>query len=87
LRKIEVGPYPTGFRGLALAPDGQRLIVGNEGGSMVRVIELPNGKESHRFALAAPPRGLSFSGDGRLAVSGSWSGHVYLWRVPGIFED
>jgi hypothetical protein len=51
------------------------------------LIELASGNEIHRFLLAAPARGLSFSRDGLLAASGTWRGYVYLWKMPWIFDD
>jgi WD40 repeat protein len=86
LRKLEVGPYLSDIRGLALSPDGKHILVGQDNPPSVRLIELASGKEVHRFAQEAKPRGLSFSADGRLAASGSWRGLVYLWRIPGVFD-
>jgi WD40 repeat protein len=85
--KVDVGPELSDIRGLALSPDGKRILVGGRRGNEVRLIELASGTEIHRFTLAAPARGLSFSRDGRLAASGTWRGFVYLWRMPMIFDD
>jgi WD40 repeat protein len=87
VKKLDVGPNMSDIRGLALSPDGKRILVGGARSNEVRLIELESGKEIHRFTLAAPARGLSFSRDGRLAASGTWRGFVYLWRMPGIFDD
>lgn len=87
VRKLDVGPGMSDIRGLALSPDGKQVLVGGARSTEVRLIELATGAEVHRFALAAPARGLSFSRDGRLAASGAWRGFVYLLRVPGIFDD
>jgi WD40 repeat protein len=84
--KLDVGPNLSDIRGLALAPGGEHILVGEDRTPSVRLVELATGKEVHRFATAAPPRGLSFSPDGRLAAGGSWRGAVYLWRIPGIFD-
>ena len=84
--KLELGDNLSNIRGLALSPDGKRILVGHDGRPTVRLIELTTGKEIHRFNLATNPRGMSFSPDGRLAASGSWRGVVYLWRVPGLFD-
>jgi WD40 repeat protein len=85
--KLDVGPSMSDIRGLALSPDGKRILVGGYRTNEARLIELSTGKEIHRFALAAPARGVSFSRDGRLAASGTWRGFVYLWRIPGFFDD
>jgi WD40 repeat protein len=87
VNRINVGPSISDIRGLALSPDGKRILVGGARSNEVRLLELATGREIHRFVLAAPARGLSFSRDGRLAASGSWRGFVYLLRMPGIFDD
>jgi WD40 repeat protein len=85
VRKLDLGPNLSDIRGLALSPDGTRILVGQDGTAVARLIDLVTGREVHRFALAGNPRGLSFSADGRLAASGSFRGAVYLWRTPGVF--
>jgi WD40 repeat protein len=87
LRSLDVGPDMSDIRGLALSPDGKRILVGGRRSNEVRLIELATGKEIHRFEVAAPARGLSFSRDGRHAASGTWRGFVHLLRMPGIFDD
>jgi WD40 repeat protein len=84
--KLDLGDNLSDIRGLALAPDGKRILVGSDGRPAVRLIELITGKEIHRFELATNPRGLSFSSDGKLATGGSFRGVVYLWRMPGLFD-
>jgi WD40 repeat protein len=84
--RLDLGANLADIRGVALSPDGKHLLVGTNGPYMVRLLELANGKEVHRFSCVTSPRGLSFSRDGRLAAGGSWRGFVYLWRVPGIFD-
>jgi WD40 repeat protein len=83
--KIEVGDNLSDIRGVALSPDGKRILVGDDGTPVVRLLDLATGKEIHRFEMGGKPRGLSFSPDGRLAAGGSFRGFVYLWRVPGTF--
>lgn len=85
--KIDVGPGLSDIRGLALSPNRKRLLIGAAHRNEVRLIELESGLEVHRFMLPAPACGLSFSRDGRLAVSGTWRGFVQLWRMAGFFED
>ena len=85
--KLDVGPNMSDLRGLALSSDGKRILVGGAHSTELRLIELANGKEIHRFTLAAPARGLSFSRDGQHAASGTWRGYVHLLRMPGIFDD
>src|SRR5262249_19119273 len=87
VRRLNVGPRMSDIRGLALSPDGKCILVGGAHSNEVRLIELATGKEIHRFLLAAPARGLSFSRDGRYAASGTWRGFVHLLRMPGIFDD
>jgi WD40 repeat protein len=96
VRKLDLGPNLSDIRGLALSPDGNRMVVGRDHPGVVRLLDLVTGKEIHRFELTgnprrrfriiANPRGLSFSPDGRLAASGSHRGFVYVWRMPGIFD-
>jgi WD40 repeat protein len=87
VNRINVGPSMSDIRGLSLSPDGKRILVGGARSNEVRLFEMASGKEIHRFLLAAPARGLSFSPDGRYAACGTWRGFVYLFRMPGIFDD
>jgi WD40 repeat protein len=82
VRKLDLGNNLADIRGVALSPDGKRLLVGHSIPAVVRVVDLATGREVHRFSLATQPRGLSFSPDGRLGAGGSWRGLVYLWRLP-----
>jgi WD40 repeat protein len=82
VRKLDLGDNLSDIRGVALSPDGKRLLVGHSFPTVVRVVDLATGREVHRFSLATQPRGLSFSPDGRLGAGGSWRGFVYLWRLP-----
>jgi WD40 repeat protein len=84
--QLGLGPNLSDIRGLALSPDGKRVVVGSDHPGVVRLLELATGKEIHRFRLLTNPRGLSFSPDGRLAASGSHRGFAYVWRMPGIFD-
>src|SRR5688572_5161420 len=49
----------------------------------------PSWRAARRFTAShwPLPRGVSFSRDGRLAASGTWRGFVYLWTMPGLFDD
>jgi WD40 repeat protein len=81
--KVDLGGSSSSVRGVALSPDGKRLLATVHGDSPgVRVLDLASGKEVHRFATPNAPQGVSFSPDGRLAASGSFRGLVYLWRLP-----
>ena len=73
--KLDVGPSLSDIRGLALSPDGKRILVGGYRSNEVRLLELATGKEIHRFMVAAPARGLSFSptADTRRAAPGAGS--------------
>src|SRR5207237_553999 len=54
---LDVGPSLSDIRGLALSPDGKRILVGGHRSNEARLIELVTGKEIHRFELAAPAPG------------------------------
>jgi WD40 repeat protein len=86
LSRLNLGPSLSDIRGLALAPDGKHILVGEDSQRVARLIELASGREVHRFPMGTPLRGVSFSPDGRTAVSGSWRGWIYQWRMPGVFD-
>jgi WD40 repeat protein len=83
--RVERGSPDEVGRGLAISPDGKRILVGYDRAHLLRLLDLETGKELHRFPLASNPRGLSISPDGRLAACGSLRGLVYLQRLPGTF--
>jgi TolB protein len=82
---LDLGDNLSDVRGLALSPDGRRILVGYDRTHILRLMDLETGKDIHRFPLANNPRGLSISPDGRLAACGSFRGLVYLLRLPGTF--
>ena len=64
LRRFKVGPKPVG---LALAPKGKLLLVGNYGLKSVSVIDLGSGEEKARIELNSHPQGIAVSGDEAVA--------------------
>jgi serine/threonine protein kinase len=67
----------------AFSSDCRRVIYAVLSDNTVRLVDLPGGKEVARFDVPAVPIGrMAISPDGRFAVGASWSGWVYLWRLP-----
>ena len=67
---------------LAISPDGRYFATAHEDRS-IRLRDMITGMEVQRLEMADiyVPRAVTFSRDGRLLVSGSHRGWVYLWRL------
>jgi WD40 repeat protein len=72
--------------GRAFAPDGSRLLYAVANDPLLRLVELPGGKELATFEMSkesvGDSFGMAFSPDGRFAVAAYWAGVVQLWRLP-----
>jgi uncharacterized protein (TIGR03067 family) len=84
-REVKRIPVTFGRNGVAVAlsADGRRAFVG-EGDTVVKLLELPGGKELCRFEVQANGFArMDISADSRYACAApSRMGHVYLWRLP-----
>lgn len=70
----------------ALSPDGRRALTGSSATEhVIRYWDVEKGKELHRLeghTSALPPRGLTFSRDGRSAVSAGYNdGTIRVWDL------
>jgi WD40 repeat protein len=79
----------TGYRRLAISPDGQRYFGLHRNEPVLHLREIDSGKEIHRFegfksfrASLWEMMGVTISPDGRFAACGSERGLVYLFRLP-----
>jgi WD40 repeat protein len=75
--------FPAGVQTVALHPDGARLAVGLDDGTVV-VRQLRTGAELTRLsAHASPVCGLAFGPDGKVLVSADRAGALKVWeRTP-----
>jgi sugar lactone lactonase YvrE len=73
-------------KGIAFSPDGSRLLYAVANDPVLRLVELPGGKELATFEMSQESVddsfGIAFSPDGRFAVAAYWAGVVQLWRLP-----
>jgi hypothetical protein len=70
---------------MAFSADGSRLLYAVANDPLLRLVELPGGKELATFEIgeaSTSSLGLAFSPDGRFAVAAYWAGVVQLWRLP-----
>ena len=79
VRRIDLG---EDFHGdLTVSPDGRSFLSGHNDGSL-RLRDLATGQTVSQVRFERQlARGMTFSPDGRHAASGSWRGHVYLFRL------
>src|SRR5262249_11270138 len=81
-RKFEVGGNSGYVKGMALSPDGRRLLTGHED-KTVRLWDVATGKQLRRFeGHTAAVNCVAFSHDGTQALSGSEDRTVRLWNLP-----
>jgi WD40 repeat protein/tRNA A-37 threonylcarbamoyl transferase component Bud32/tetratricopeptide (TPR) repeat protein len=80
LKKLDLGVDL--YKDLAVSPDGRWLLAAYEDRT-VRLSDFTTGEEVRRFEMAdvIAPRALTFSPDGRFAVSGSFRGWLSLWQL------
>jgi WD40 repeat protein/uncharacterized caspase-like protein len=83
LAELKVGAeFANGQHQIALSPDGQRVAVGDEDGD-VRVLQMDAARTAIwlKRGFEGTVDGLSFSADGKLLVSSSFSGGIDLWNA------
>jgi WD40 repeat protein len=81
-RKFEAGGTSGYVKGMALSPDGRRLLTGHED-KLVRLWDVATGKEIQRFeGHTDMVNCVAFSSDGLRALSGSQDRTVRLWGLP-----
>jgi serine/threonine protein kinase len=73
--------------GLGFSPDGSRALYAVASDPLMRLVELPGGKELATFEMSKESVGswiglIAFSRDGRFAVAAHLTGVVHLWRLP-----
>jgi RNA polymerase sigma factor (sigma-70 family) len=73
---------------LAFSPDGRTLLTASwQGGAPLRLWDVATGKERARFVgHQGTAFGVSFSRDGRTAISGGGDSTVLIWDVTGRME-
>jgi WD40 repeat protein len=72
------GGYEAPVSGVAVSPDGKKVLFGVSGHKTMRLLEIETGKEIRRFD-AGHVHDLGLSADGRKSLSGSIDGIVRLW--------
>ncbi len=82
INEIDYSQYGAEGWTFTASPDGRLALVQDKDDASVRVLELPSGKEIHRFDGCPAARFWSFSPDGTLAVAGSFRAGMYVFRLP-----
>ncbi len=81
-RKFDAGGNSGYVKGMALSPDGRRLLTGHED-KLVRLWDVATGKEIQRFeGHTDTVNCVAFSADGSRALSGGQDRTVRLWGLP-----
>jgi hypothetical protein len=57
-------------------------VTNDDRGGSVQLLELPSGREIHRFLNCPRAQSFSFSADGTRAVAGSFRAGMYVFRLP-----
>lgn len=80
-----IGHEPGLIEGLSFTPDGSRLVTGSDDGT-VRVWNLADGKEQHRFETDGVGfDSVAVTGDGRYVIAGSSDHSIVGWDL--VTED
>jgi hypothetical protein len=80
--EIDYSKYGRNGWTITASPDGRLALVSVKDDGTVRVLELPGGKEVHRFTGCPGARSWSFTPDSALAVAGSFRQGMYVFRLP-----
>jgi len=87
LADCHAGPWTNSFVSLAISADGRTIATGDQG-RMIRLWEIPTGRELAGWeAHAAPVTSLAFSPDGKTLASGGRDGALRLWNLPAIRRE
>jgi WD40 repeat protein len=76
----ERNPMVWGLSGVAVSPDGERILTG--GGDRFMRLWSPEGHQLFEYCHSARVVSVAFTPDGRRALSGCWDGVVCLWNLP-----
>ncbi|HZU39209.1 MAG TPA: WD40 repeat domain-containing protein, partial [Gemmataceae bacterium] len=81
ISEININKYGGGDKDFAVTPDGRQALVRGEDDS-VRVLDLPSGRQTHRYDHCPAAYAFSLSPDGTSAVAGSCRQGLYVFRLP-----
>jgi WD40 repeat protein len=81
VREIDLSAAGGDRSTMTVSPDG-RLALVNYADNSVRVFNMANGKEIHRYDDCRKARAFSFSSDGTHAVGGSFRAGLFVFRLP-----
>ncbi|MCI0455716.1 MAG: WD40 repeat domain-containing protein [Gemmataceae bacterium] len=83
VKRFEAGGSAGFALGMALSPDGRRLLTGHDGDRSVRLWDVASGKELGRLeGHGGRVICVGFSADGGRGISGGADGTVRLWGLP-----
>jgi formylglycine-generating enzyme required for sulfatase activity/WD40 repeat protein/ubiquitin-protein ligase/ribosomal protein L29 len=80
--EIDCTKYGEDSWNITASPDGRLALVNDHQDDSVRVLDLADGKEIHRYDKCRYARAFSFSPDGTLAVAGSFRAGMFVFRLP-----